>query len=627
MDPISEAEEPLPSASNSAEQLELPSGAPSPEPSPESTPEAPNEASAEASATPPEPVSAETPASAAEPSADGETGEPAPAAEAGDESEEAAPTPSPAAEGDAPLDPLAELADRATAGRLNAADEAKAQTLLKEALLDGRKGVERAVLQLPKLPWIVCVGAVSAVWSEMKTVYHARLIGGLAKIQTEAARRVRLSLSRGLFKQDVPAAMKLAIGVAKEIRDKENGAVTPKNAQIFANVFIGRAKPWIAQVPLANLKPIEADLLVHCALMSVFGLPHAPATQLGVLKWAAAAGRLVKLHPAASELLLKNIGRWSAKWQNALRKEVPELPEEIVAVLKAPTPEPEPPRAKEEKSRNQPRDRRGRPERDEVENEDKDKEEEAGDDNDEDKEDERDEREREAKERDEDERDDDEEDEDEDDDDEDSDSAEGEAAAAPSAPPQPKPRPVYESKTIPSGPHSHQPQNPQQQRRSLPNNFNVTESLRHIEAYVASLRTDLQATQSKLRQKEDESRKARRPGNERPSGVVIAGEPTFEELARLNRQLELRNAELQEYIQELKTDSEDRAASQGPPEAPEAPDASLRTLLCLKLQEDFEDFLALEKEEPDIVVQQHYRTVLRHVFEVLRTEGVKLRTP
>ena len=52
----------------------------------------------------------------------------------------------------------------------------------------------------------------------------------------------------------------------------------------------------------------------------------------------------------------------------------------------------------------------------------------------------------------------------------------------------------------------------------------------------------------------------------------------------------------------------------------------LRTLLALKLQEDFADFLALKKETNDIVVQQHYRTVLEHVFEVLQQLQIPLKT-
>jgi hypothetical protein len=47
-------------------------------------------------------------------------------------------------------------------------------------------------------------------------------------------------------------------------------------------------------------------------------------------------------------------------------------------------------------------------------------------------------------------------------------------------------------------------------------------------------------------------------------------------------------------------------------------------LLALKLQDDYADFLALEQEAPDRVVQQHYQTVMQHVFEVLREVQVPL---
>lgn len=47
-------------------------------------------------------------------------------------------------------------------------------------------------------------------------------------------------------------------------------------------------------------------------------------------------------------------------------------------------------------------------------------------------------------------------------------------------------------------------------------------------------------------------------------------------------------------------------------------------MLGLKLKEDYDDFLALEKESNDLVVQQHYRTIIRHVFEVLREVQIPL---
>ncbi len=105
---------------------------------------------------------------------------------------------------------------------------------------------------------------------------------------------------------------------------------------------------------------------------------------------------------------------------------------------------------------------------------------------------------------------------------------------------------------------------------------------------------------------------------------MIAGEPSAEELARLNIQLEARNAELQQRIEDLTADSEDRAASTGLVAGTPVEDSSLqlKNLLILKLKDDYDDFLALEHESPDVVAPKHYRTVLAHVFEVLGAEGI-----
>ena len=79
----------------------------------------------------------------------------------------------------------------------------------------------------------------------------------------------------------------------------------------------------------------------------------------------------------------------------------------------------------------------------------------------------------------------------------------------------------------------------------------------------------------------------------------------------------------------MREDAEARAASAEAAAAhPADPQgAPLRALLQLKLQEDYEDFLALNSEAPDVVVQQHYRSLLTHVFEVLRQEGIALQAP
>jgi hypothetical protein len=474
--------------------------------------------------------------------------------------------------GEAAGDPLALLAERAVKGRLSASEEEQAARLISTALLEGRDGVARVVEQLPRLPWVVGVNAVTSVWPEMKSTMRNRLLAGLARIESEGARRIRLSLARGIFKLEPVFAAKLAVGVAKEMRNKETGALAPRDAQVFANVLIGRAKPWIAQLPLGELKAAEADMLVQSALTAVFLVPHAPVTQLGVIKWAAESGKLAKLPKAVTEGITKGLNRWSGKWQGVLRREVEGLPQEIIEGLKA-----DPPQEKDEQpSRRRERDRE-REEQSEAESGPEvslpSEEREAGE----------------------------------------SQGNEDEVDAAPTR----KERPVYESKTV--APRERERERERERRPTV--NFNLVDALRQIEAHVASLRAELSAAQTKLRQRDDD-RKPRR--QERNPGPVIPGEPTAEELARLNIQLAARNAELQQRIEDLTVDSEERAASTGLVGGTPVEDGSsqLRNLLMLKLKEDLEDFHALESESPDIVAPKHYRTVLSHVVEVLAAEGI-----
>ena len=102
-----------------------------------------------------------------------------------------------------------------------------------------------------------------------------------------------------------------------------------------------------------------------------------------------------------------------------------------------------------------------------------------------------------------------------------------------------------------------------------------------------------------------------------------------DELKRLVIQLEGRVGELQSRVEELTSDSEARALAMAAGTSDPAPDAvtQLRTLLALKLQEDYADFLTLQKESPDAIVQQHYRGLISHVFEILRAEQVPLSVP
>ncbi|MEI9897726.1 MAG: hypothetical protein WDN28_28680 [Chthoniobacter sp.] len=470
-----------------------------------------------------------------------------------------------------------------SAPALAPADEERMATLLKEALLGGRGGVSRAIEALPKVPWIVGVRAVEAVWPDLTAGFRTQLLAGLGKDESDASRRIRLSLSRALFKIDIAVALKLAVGVARELRDKDTGLLTAKQSQIFANVFIGRGKPWLAQLSLADVKPADGDALVHCAVLAVFTLPHPPVTQLGVLKWAREQERLGKLDAPALEAIKKGVARWSAKWQGALRKEVSDLPEEIAAILK-PAAEQSAGGEREsapgegvEGSEPAPVEGAEAPAIDDEEDD-------ALDDDDEDEKDDEDEDEEER----------------------------GRAR---------KPRPVYEPR--PQKPQAERPVYTPRNAGNVSKNFNLNEALRNIDGYVQSLRAELSAAQTKARSRE--SREDRRP--DKSAGPIIPGQPTPEELARLNQQLEARNTELQERITELTQHAEDIAVSTGALTGEPVSDAvaQMRTLLALKLQEDFADYLALEKESNDLVVQQHYKSLLRHVFEVLTQLEVPLK--
>ena len=494
-----------------------------------------------------------------------------------------------------PQDELAQLAEAARRARLPAADEERLTTLLKESLLGGRAGVARVVEMLPKLPWIVGVRAVETVWPDLTAGFRTQLLSGLAKDESDHARRMRLSLARALFKIDPPVSLKVTIAAVKEMRDKETGAFAPKDAQMFANVFIGRARPWILQLPLTDLKPAEVELLVHCAVVAAFTVPHPPMAQLGILKWVQETGKLGELQETALAAVVKGVSRWGGKWQGALRKEVADLPEAILAALKPESTEeaaaPDADRDEEQdedgetppaaEDSTEPRERRSRPVYVSREQEARIK---SGDFVEPTEPDEEDE-------------------------DEDEGAQEEEAG---------REEPARGRR---GGRGSREPREAQEPRQGRGGQFNLTQTLRQIESHVNMLRADLESAKTKIRRGDQGSR------SRRPDVPVIEGEPTPDELARLNQQLESRNAELQTRIEELAQNAEDVAAASGAADQPVAdPDAQLRALLALKLQEDYEDFLALEQEGNDVVVQQHYRTLIRHLFEVLVAQGVPFKT-
>ena len=513
---------------------------------------------------------------------------------------------------------IEDFALRSQKARLPAEEEAQATAVLGKLLLGGRSDVARAVLCIPQLPWMVVTQATTGAWPEIKASFRTQMLAGLAKSEGEAAARIRLSLARGLFKIDQPAALKLIILTLRSMRDRTSGLLKGKGAAHFAGVLIGRGKAWILQVPTESLKPAEIELLVQSSLHGAFHAPQPPLTQIHTLKWAIGLQGALKLPSAIEELVLRSISRWSSKWQGVLKREINDLPETWLIALKpqrangpAEAEDSEQAPASEEEQIRQsegeippPKHRKLR----QAQKGEKDSPREVRRDSDGNHEVSKDRG------------------------NEESNSAELHENEIQADAPEEKPhreRPVYISKTIPS--HSDDSisraeynQGANLQRRGGQGaSFNLHETLRQIEAYANNLRTELASAQKLLRSNEELQKRSRR--TEKIVPLPVPGSPSLDELSRLNQQLEFRNAELKARIEELTLDSEQRATSLGLAESQPKeldPCSQLKTLLAFKLQEDFEDFHALEQQAKDIVVQQHYKTVLKHVFDVLQNEGI-----
>ncbi|MEQ1853296.1 MAG: hypothetical protein ABMA01_17085 [Chthoniobacteraceae bacterium] len=513
-----------------------------------------------------------------------------------------------------PGDSKAELrviAQNGNQNRLSPSEEDKATRLMRECILENSEGVSAALEAMPQLPWILGVRAIESAWQTLAPELRAQVLEGLAKMETDNGYRLRLSVARGLARVELPAAVQVACGACSGMWKKETGSLSPEHSKLIGNVFIGRGKPWVLQLPLADSQDEAADAVVASVVFSAFNINNPPITQLSILRYS--ADRLGRLHENVLGMVARGVGRWNAKWQSSLRKEIPNLPESILAALKpergSPAAESEAgpaPAGEEEAEAPLP------PELEErfklaSESGDADAVEaatreinawreaqrvarlEALDEDDEDEEEETE--------------------------------GAGEQEAAPTGDPRDRrgrrgrdrrDRPAYVSR--------------EQERGGAVAASGYSAIVKQLDAYVSGLRTELATAQSRLRRAEEDGRKGRA---DRPALSPGEANLSLDELRRLVIQLENRIAELQARVEELTSDSETRAMAMdaGTPDASPDPVTQLRTLLALKLQEDYADFLVLDKELPDAVVQQHYRSLIRHVFEVLQGEQIPLRVP
>jgi hypothetical protein len=538
----------------------------------------------------------------------------APANEAPPEAEApAAPAePAAAAEEAAPADPAAALAayaDAATRGRISPGDEDRATRLMRDFIKAGN--LPPALDAMTKLPWILGVRAAEQSWPTLNEADRATLLDSIGALPGDNAARLRLSLSRSLSKIELPAGLHLAALTCRGLWNAERGALSAEHSKIIGNVFIGRGKPWVLQLPLEGLPAEEAAPIAACAVFSAFNVNNPPITQLSVLRYAAPL--LGGLHENLLTLVARGVSRWSGKWQNSLRKEIPDLPAPIATALrqeKEASPAngeaaeasaaeeaevPLPPELEEklkiatdsgdaEMVATATQEINAWREAQRVANEEREHapEDEGG------REDTKRGRRQRGRDRD----------------------RERER-------PDKKERPAYVSR---EQAREHEGVKSSGGGGGGGGSFNLAHALRQIDAHVQQLRNELASAQAKLR-KSDGGRRI-----DRVSLSVEEASLTPDELRRLILQLEARNAELQGRVEELLADSELRVQSMSAEPGAATPDlaAQLRSLLALKLQDDYADFIALERGSPDVIVRQHYRGLIRSVFAVLVAQGLPL---
>lgn len=519
-----------------------------------------------------------------------------------------------------PQDRLEGLAAKALQARLRAEEEDEAARLLQALLASGGAGLGTALGYLIRFNWNVTVNALNAAWPEMSVTARETLVSGLKRddFRTEPARRVRLSLARGLFKQDAEAAAKIIGGVCAELRKvADEEPLTKSERRNFDSVMIGKGRPWICQIPLAEWRAAESNPVVQVAIAVCFSGNVPPFSQLSMLKWLSEGGRLEKLADESLALVAEAIARWSAKWKGALVREIPALPEALSQAAAVPEParvEPAPapaPAAETEE------------EEDEEEEEDDEEEEEDDEDDEESEEDDEEE----------DEDDEDADEDDEEDEDEESGEAGTEGAAAEGEPGSQRlsrrerfrQRRLQRAEARAAAAAARggaAPASDNGGRGQTGRTPDFREAVRLIERHYQTLKTELEVARANLRQRGSKRRREQDNEPDLPESEQVA-------LRQHNARLEATVAELRERIDALTAAAEDEATSREAFVEGAAPGEKeqFQTLLGLKLARAKSDFDATHGRLRDDVFGDNYRTMLETVFGVLTEHGIVFPKP
>ena len=155
------------------------------------------------------------------------------------------------------IDELQVIIENSRTGRLSPADEQKGAALFKELVMSGGKPLSSAMDLLGDLPWFIPVNGALEAWPQLTPAKQRSFFAALKPLESEASRRMRLSIARGLHKLDPTSALKLIVATLQSLRT-ETG-LELKNRQIIYSVLIGKNKPWLLQLDLKSLKPPEAQ--------------------------------------------------------------------------------------------------------------------------------------------------------------------------------------------------------------------------------------------------------------------------------------------------------------------------------------------------------------------------------
>jgi hypothetical protein len=238
------------------------------------------------------------------------------------------------------LQQLEGLLEAAKTARPSPADEERMAALVCEFLLGNKAAVTLGTDSLLQLPWSLAVKATAEAWPNLKPTGRKQILAALDAATTEEARRIRLSLARGLTALDAESAHKVLQSVCAAILPETDSLLTNKDRQGIFNVLIGKGKPWLQHLDLTGWSPDEQLLFARCVLQAA--PVSAPFTQEAILRWASALGVLEKLPPVSIEMLVNMLNRWPTKLRRELEKLPTPLPEAITSQLKQLTEPPKP---------------------------------------------------------------------------------------------------------------------------------------------------------------------------------------------------------------------------------------------------------------------------------------------